>query len=116
MISPESRLTLKHNSHFDPSFVSVSFIAPSTSIKPFPMVKLIGTPLRKDKAMLCHLEIQNLNKPADWIWVGGYYENEDVAIERARKLLEVIPLVKVRVFAYKEDKVLWSNVDEPKPM
>jgi len=62
--------------------------------------------------MTYYLEIQTLSEPHKWILCQAY-SNESIAVERAKKLTEVIPLVKVQVTDSigDEGKVVWSNND-----
>jgi len=55
------------------------------------------------------LEIQSLSKPRRWILCGNYSTGV-LAVECAKKLSRVIPLVKSQVINSR-GKVVWSNVD-----
>jgi len=61
--------------------------------------------------MAYYLEIQKIDEPSEWIWCCDRYRTKNIAIERAKKLIEVIPLIKVRVAKSLKGKVVWSNVD-----
>lgn len=62
--------------------------------------------------MTHYLEIQTPSEPYKWI-LCQTYSNESSAVECAKKLIKILPLIKVQVTNSIGDKgkVVWSNVD-----